>query len=170
MKEYAEIDDFIKKHYSTLYTTALKFVKSTEIAQDITQEIIIQFWNNKITGITPEKMDHYLFSMVRNESLNYLRSIKRETLRYSKIEQNESEEPEIFNLLLEEETNQMLLSAISTLPEQSARIAHLVLSGYENKEIARLLGISINTVKTLKYTAIRKLREYFNKMNIEKLY
>ena len=36
----------------------------------------------------------------------------------------------------------------------------LVLSGYENKEIAQVIGVSVNTIKTLKYSAMKKLKEY----------
>ena len=60
----------------------------------------------------------------------------------------------------------MLQTAIGQLPEQSARIIRLALSGLENKEISRLLKVSVNTVKTLKYSAIRKLREHFQKKAI----
>ena len=62
---------------------------------------------------------------------------------------------------IEEETNQILINAINQLPSQTAHIMRLVLSGYDNKEIAILVNISLNTVKTLKYGGIRKLREYF---------
>ena len=39
MKEYAELENFIRKHYAALHTSALKFVKSEAAAQDITQEV-----------------------------------------------------------------------------------------------------------------------------------
>ena len=164
MKEYAAIELFIKKHYAALCATALKFVASPEIAQDIAQEVIIHFWEKQAQHQDLSSVENYLFIMVRNEALNYLRSARRETQRHQKLENTETEEPEIFNLLVEEETNQMLTTAINSLPAQSARILRLVLSGCENKEIARLLDVSINTVKTLKYGAIRKLREYFSQM------
>ena len=82
------------------------------------------------------------------------------------MENPETEEPQIFNLFVEEETIQRLQTAIGQLPEQSARIIRLALSGLENKEISRLLKVSVNTVKTLKYSAIRKLREHFQKKAI----
>lgn len=163
MKKYDELEQFIRRHYAALHAAALKLVKSSDVAQDITQDVIISFWESRSKGFEPESETDYLFVMVRNASLNYLRTAEREAERYAQLEMPESEEPEVFHLLVEEETNRMLLTAIDTLPEQSARIARLVLSGYENKEIARLLGISINTVKTLKYGAIRKLREYFHR-------
>ena len=43
MKEYAELENFIRKHYAALHTSALKFVKSEAAAQDITQEVIIRY-------------------------------------------------------------------------------------------------------------------------------
>ena len=70
-------------------------------------------------------------------------------------------------MLIEEEINQILIHAIDLLPVQSARIMRLILSGYENKEIAKVMGVSVNTIKTLKYAAIRKLREYFNSNDYE---
>ena len=163
MKEYAELENFIRKHYAALYTSALKFVKSEAVAQDIVQEIIIRYWENQEKYNTIESIENFLFVSVKNEALNYLRGIERENNRYARLENPESEEPQIFNLFIEEETNQMLLTAIGQLPEQSARIIRLALSGLENKEISRLLDVSVNTVKTLKYSAIRKLREHFQK-------
>ena len=44
---------------------------------------------------------------------------------------------------------------------QSERIILLSLAGNNVKEIAEILAVSVNTVRTLKYGAIRKLREYF---------
>ena len=158
MKEYAELENFIRKHYAALHTSALKFVKSEAAAQDITQEVIIRYWENQ-----EKSVENFLFVMIKNEALNYLRGLERENKRYARLENPETEEPQIFNLFVEEETNQMLLTAIGQLPEQSARIIRLALSGLENKEISRLLKVSVNTVKTLKYSAIRKLREHFQK-------
>lgn len=156
-----DIDSLINNYYPSLYATAIRFVKSPDIAQDIVQEVIIKFLNKKKNEIIMKTLDDLLFIMVRNESLNYLRGIQNSTKRYKKVYTEESEDPIIWNILLEEETNNILISAINRLPEQCARVIHLTLLEYENREIAELLAISIHTVKSLKYTAIRKLRKYF---------
>lgn len=98
--------------------------------------------------------------MIKNESLNYLRGTEREKKRYNKLEIEEYEHPTVLNRLIEEDINQILIDAINTLPGQSARIMRLVLSGYENKEIAQVIGVSVNTIKTLKYSAMKKLKEF----------
>ena len=104
--------------------------------------------------------------MIKNEALNYLRGSQREKQRYNHLEVEEFEHPKVLNMLIEEEINQILIHAIDLLPVQSARIMRLILSGYENKEIAKVMGVSV-TIKTLKYAAIRKLREYFNSNDYE---
>lgn len=139
---------------------AERFVTSPAIAKDIAQEVVIKYWlthrNNSI-----ESERDYLFIMTKNASLNYLRSKKRENERHSNLESPEHDTDDFFNLLVEEEYNQLLIEAIDQLPKPSDRIIRYALSGLNNKEIALLLGISINTIKFMKYSAIKKLREYF---------
>ena len=94
MKEYAELENFIRKHYAALYTSALKFVKSEAVAQDIVQEIIIRYWENQEKYNTIESIENFLFVSVKNEALNYLRGIERENNRYARLENPESEEPQ----------------------------------------------------------------------------
>ena len=152
MKKNLELETFIKEHYAPLCAVAVRFVGSPDVAQDIAQEVIIKFWEDQHNLQEINLIDNFLYTMVKNESLNYLRGQRRENERYNKLEMEESEDPKVLNLLIAEDTNQALINAIM----------RLVLSGYENREIAQIMGISINTIKTLKYSAIRKLREYFN--------
>ncbi len=130
------------------------------MAKDIAQEVIIRFWEHperdKITSVSD-----FLFIMTRNASLNYLRGRKREEKRYLNILSELEKEQEFFNILVEEEHNQLLISAINKLPKENARIIRYALSGFNNKEIANLLGISVNTVKSIKYSEMRRLKQYF---------
>lgn len=52
---------------------------------------------------------------------------------------------------------------IEKMPKKNGRVIRYALSGYNNKEIAKTLGISINSVKSIKYAEIRKLRQLFAK-------
>lgn len=141
---------------------ALRFIGSPDIAQDITQDVIIKFWKNRQVHENIESIDNFLYTMIKNESLNYLRGTEREKKRYDKLEFEEYEHPTVLNQLIEEDINQILIDAINKLPKQSARIMRLVLSGYENQEIAQVMGVSVNTIKTLKYTAMKKLKEFLS--------
>ncbi|WP_065220686.1 MULTISPECIES: RNA polymerase sigma factor [Butyricimonas] len=161
MEDYSALEKFIRNHYASLCAVASRFVDN-DTAQDITQDVLFKFWEKREKYVNIDSIDNFLFIMIRNEAISHLRQMKHERERYAKLPQEESEEPAILHILIEEESNQILVNAINQLPPQAALIIRLVLSGYDNKEIARLIDVSINTVKTLKYGAIRKLREYFN--------
>lgn len=166
MNDHFDWDIFLRRHYASLCAVAYNFVGSLDVAEDIVQKVMIKFWERRKKDKTIESPDDYLFIMTRNESLNHLRSRQKRLLKGDAVYFKESEDPVIINKMIKEETTQLLLQAIRLLPEQSSRIMELTLSGHKNKEIANLLGISLNTVKTLKHASICKLREYFLNRNI----
>lgn len=161
MADAEQLEAFIREHYVTIYTIALKFVGSRDCAQDITQDIIVKFWENREKYQKLDSIKNFLFIATRNEALNHLRSQKRATLRHEQLYSETEQQYDFLNKIIEEEANQILLEAIRQLPPQSNRIISLSLTGKNVKEIAKILNVSVNTVRTLYYGAIRKLREYF---------
>ena len=99
----------------------------------------------------------FVYTMIRNQSLNLIRNRKRSSQHFHLLP--EEEENNFFNILVEEESNRLLFNAINTLAPQSAAIIQLSLQGLKNEEIARELSISENTVKVLKYRSLKKLRQ-----------
>ena len=138
-----ELGRIIREHFSSLCAIACKLVGDPDTAQDIA----------------------HLFIMVRNESLNYLRSLSRQRKRHEEAARESELAEDTWNNIIEQETNQMLQDAIDTLPPQSKRVIELACSGNSNPEIADILGIAINTVKVLKNRAVQKLKDYFAQNN-----
>ena len=68
---------------------ALRFIGSPDIAQDITQEVIIKFWKNRANYENIKSSDNFLYTMIKNEALNYLRGSQREKQRYNHLEVEE---------------------------------------------------------------------------------
>ena len=62
-----------------------------------------------------------------------------------------------------EETIRQLYDAIDTLPPRSRELILLNLQGKDNAEAAEAMGISLNTVKSLKKTAYSALRDILGK-------
>lgn len=164
MKYHKEFEVLLKTCYARMCAVSYGFVGSPETAEDIVQEVFIKIWNLRNRWDTITSIENFIYTSVRNESLNYLRDRKNiihPQLRGGTEAESLKEDPAISTRLVEQDLNYALLSAISLLPRKSARLMELVLGGYDNAEISRMLDISINTVKTLKYGAIRRLREYF---------
>ena len=120
MEDYARLEKFIKENYAAVCAVAMQFVDK-DTAQDITQDVLSKFWENREKYKDVEKLDDLLFIMVRNEAISYLRSRQRENTRNESLAPDEAEEPQVFRTLVEEETNQILVHAINKLPAQTAR-------------------------------------------------
>lgn len=156
-----DLGNFIREHFASLCAIAFKLTGDPEVAEDIAQEVIIKFWENKKSYEKMESVENYLFIMVRNESLNHLQGLSREKKRYERIAFINEQEDSLWDIIIEQEANLLLLEAIDMLPPQCKHIVDLSLAGNSTKEIAAQLGIAVNTVKVLKSRAIHKLRDYF---------
>lgn len=71
------------------------------------------------------------------------------------------DESEIVDAVTRAECYNLMYEAICQLPGQSRQILELVLEGKTAKDIAELLEISVNSIKTLKYRALNKLKNRF---------
>ena len=97
-----------------------------------------------------------MYVSVRNLCFNYLRDRKK-TVDYTQVELPDGGVT-FSELLIQEETYRLISKAIVALPRQSGNIMRLILEGKQNKEISEILGISVTTVKTLKYNALKMLK------------
>ena len=110
MEDYSHLEKFIKENYAAICAVAMQFVDK-DTAQDITQDVLFKFWENREKYKDVKSLDNFLFTMVKNEALSYLRSRKRENERYKELNQEEAEE-QTFHTLVEEETRKEGLSRI----------------------------------------------------------
>ena len=154
--EYKAFKRFFESFYPSLYLFARKYIQEEEAALDIVQDAFAYFWEKRKEIASENAAKSYLFKTIKNKSLNYLRN-KKQNERIK----NENLESEVYfrDAVIEEETYQTVHSVIKNLPAQTQKIIELQLDGLKNQEIADLLQISVNTVKTLKLRAFKALRE-----------
>jgi RNA polymerase sigma-70 factor (ECF subfamily) len=161
-KDYSSLKSVIREHYAALHAVAVRFVKSSAVAEDIVQEAIIKYWEQRERNLHIASPGSYLFTLVKHASLNHIRNEKREGERRDRYAKEEEQEPHILNLLIEEESNEMLQEAIRKLPEMQARVIRMGLSGLTDLEMAKLFQVTIPAIKSLRYDALRRLRQYFD--------
>jgi RNA polymerase sigma-70 factor (ECF subfamily) len=160
-KDHSDLKTIIREHYARLCAVSTGFVKSPDVAEDIVQEAIIKYWERRESE-TILSAGRYLTTLVKHASLNHLRGEQRASRRHDKFIKEGEEDPRVLDQLIEEECNQILQEAIKQLPDMQARVIRAGYSGLTNLEIAKLFQITIPTLKSLRYDAIRKLREYFD--------
>ncbi len=145
--------------FSPLCAFGLKYLSNTQVLEDFVQEAFISYWDKRNDFTHLSAIKSYLYTAVRNNCINHLR---HEAVKHQH-EQNlvfTLESDHYFeNAVIEEETFNRLYAEIHMLPESTREIMLLALNGLKNPQIADELGISVNTVKTLKKNAYGKLRQ-----------
>lgn len=157
LKEYKYIFDTM---YTTLCLFANKYVENVEASQDLVQDVFIKIWEQKIVFDDDKAIKSYLYTAVKNQSLDYLKSTYVRTTQSLDAEDISKWETDPFfhREVVVSEINDILEKAITTLPEKCAQIIKLSMKGMSNPEISEELGISLNTIKLQKKIAYKRLR------------
>lgn len=150
-----------ESYFSSLCVFAFKFVKDEELAKDIVQEVFVKIWNSGIEFESEKSMKVYFYLATKNTCFDHLKKEKRKNLTNDLSEADRIEDDAVVNEIIREETYRMLEEAIEQLPEKERIVVRLNLKALTNQEIAEEMGVSVNTVKTHKLLAFRKLRELF---------
>lgn len=142
-----------------VYNYAIKYTRSKQDAEDITQEVFIKLWNgwSRISQI--ENIKGYLFLITRNQCHSYYRlEIKNRSFLagYSSV----LSEHYHHDGLLEKECNNLYRSAIDKLPEKQQQVFLLRHWDFTRREIAAKLNVSENTVNNNLSIALNKTRRY----------
>ncbi|MEL7586218.1 MAG: RNA polymerase sigma-70 factor [Prolixibacteraceae bacterium] len=146
---------FFDGFYPSVCVYAIKFIKQSDVAEDIAQDAFVQFWRIRDRFTSVRKIRAFIYTTVRNACINHL---KQKRTREDILIHIPVLEAISYELLVEEETYRLLDAAIQQLPTRTREIILLALEGHNNPEIAELLGVSVNTIKTLKKNAYADLR------------
>lgn len=143
-------------HYNDLCNYALRYIQNKDVAEDIVQNFFITIWEKDIK-LTEENILPYAYTAIRNGCINYYKSeLIRENFLNEALEelefQNEEEEPFLYK--------KEVRLAVYKLPEKCRKVFLLkCIHDLKYKEIAEIMGISVNTVKYHLGEAFRMMRE-----------
>ena len=149
-------ENLFQELYPSMCAVAMRFITDRDAAEDIAQEAFIKLWEKRTTYKEIPCLKTFLYVSVKNLCFNYIRD-KKVTIDYTSPEA-QNQEAIFKDYLIEEEAYRIIDNAVNALPPQSARIVKMCLEGKQNKKIAEILDISVNSVKTLKYNALNVLR------------
>ena len=143
---------FFYKNYEGLVIYANSYLFDKQASEDIVQEVFIFLWEKASKISIDSSLKSYIYSMVRNRCLNYLKSLKI-TDKFNILEFNINLITEhIYDSDSNEDKNKVydqILKIVEMLPDKMQKIVKLkFLHNYKYSEIAEEMGISINTVKT----------------------
>ena len=165
---YMQFDEFYISWYSRAKRFARHYVLTDADAENMVQDVFLQLYEHWSALDGTMNITAYLFTSLRNRCLNALRQQlkeQREREQYCAEEvlmtQVKYGSLESIDATFRDDTDivERIRQAVDALPEQCRRVFIMhKLEGLRNKDVARELGITVNTVEAQMKVAYRKLR------------
>jgi len=159
--------EIYRKYAPVMLAFASKFTDRST-AEDLVQDVFMRIWVARETSPVNESLQAYLFQAVRNRCINHLEHI-RVIANYEAQEMIDMQirEAEFFQspeqLLIRQEQLEQVHREIEKLPEKNRRVFQMAYSDdLKAAEIAEKLQLSVRTVETQIYKALKTLRFVFN--------
>lgn len=155
-------DELFRCLYPQLVYFAMQFTKQKASACDIVQDSFVILWNKR-EGIDPEQsLKAFMFKIVRNRSINWLKKsdnnhqdLEDHLQSISSTRNDEIESPETLSSHFK--------NWISELPERQREAFELSrFDGLDHHEIAGVMGVSPKTVNNHIVTALNTLRDQYD--------
>ena len=157
-----------REYYVSLCSYSRRYVGRKDIAEEIVSDTFLKIWETRATLQINTSVKAYLFQAVCNNSLNYLRKLKKEKNLDEYFLETSSgnigfvtglEEIDAQSLTMEN-INAKIEEAVSLLPEQQQKAFRLKrFEGKKNKEVAEIMGLSVKTVEMHLAKATLSLRQ-----------
>jgi RNA polymerase sigma-70 factor (ECF subfamily) len=149
--------------HAPLCAFAYRYVGSSDVAEEIVQEVFLFIWEQRETGNVRDSAKNYLFTSVRNAAVNLLRHERvvhrheAETVAFSA-----RSVPSADRALTAAELTAAVRRAVERLPERCRLIFTLHREqGLTYTEIASVLELSPKTVEVQMGRALKALRKAF---------
>ena len=149
--------------YPRLVRFSHQYVRNKSAAADIVQDTFVMLWEKRQDADPQQSLKAYLYTTVKNRSLNYIRDHSNKTIELSSLNNLESDkkvtEPENEKI---DERLQYLQKWIDHLPERQQEAFKLSrFEGLDHDEIAQVMDISPNTVNNHIVAALSTLRDRY---------
>jgi RNA polymerase sigma-70 factor (ECF subfamily) len=168
----------VESHQEKVRNTCFRFIKNAEDADDIAQEVFIQVYESLAHFREESEISTWIYRIAVNKSLDFIRKKKRKKrlAQLTSLFGFNEEKEEIVLLansnpqqdLEDKERKQILDQVIDELPEsQKTAITLSKYEGFSNKEIAKIMELSLSAVEALMHRAKKNLQKllygYFEK-------
>jgi RNA polymerase sigma-70 factor (ECF subfamily) len=173
-----DFKSLVESHQEKVRNTCFRFVKNSEDADDVAQDVFIQVYESLNRFREESELSTWIYRIAVNKSLDFIRKKKRKK-RLAQLTSlfgfNEEKEEIVLPAngnpqqdLENKERKEILDRAIDELPEsQKTAITLSKYEGFSNKEIAQIMDMSLSAVEALMHRAKKNLHrllyDYYEK-------
>ncbi len=169
-----------KRHKRGVFSYILRYTGNEQESEEVFQDVFIKLHRAAPTWQPTAKFSTWLYTIVRNLCIDVHRKKKiRKTLSLDEKGDNEerslyevipSEDPRPDSQSSDAEINQVLEKALAGInPDQREVFLLREKNGLKFEEIAEVLGVSVNTVKSRMRYALENLKKYLEKSGFKDL-
>jgi RNA polymerase sigma-70 factor (ECF subfamily) len=157
------------RHHVRVYRFVLRFVGDASAAEDLISEVFLEVWRNAGRFEARSAVSTWLLAIARFKALSALRRRTDEELdeEAAAAIEDTSDDPEV--TVQKKDKGDVLRKCLERLPPEHREIIDLVY--YHEKsveEVAAIVGIPHNTVKTRMFYARKRLGELLKAAGIER--
>ncbi len=157
-------DRFYKSEYKKALFYTFQYMKNMELAQDIVQDSFVALWENRTLLDTSYPLQPYLYSILKNRSINALKRLSLDKRVMSDLAKREFRanldalSHESSDSLVNTQLSEHITKAFLDLPEKiSSSFKDSRIKGMTYQEIADEKGVS---VKVIEYHITQALKHF----------
>ncbi len=144
-----------------IYTTALRIIGDYTLAEEVVQDTFLKVWLKRETLPEIQNFSSWLYTIAQNYTFSALRKLKRERDRSGLLKKEPAIGFAAMNIIDEKENARVLHQAINRLPGKQQLTYRLMRErGLRREEVAEILHVSPETVKTNLELATRSVRAF----------
>lgn len=153
-------DTLVRKHYQKIYSYCVRRIGINDAA-DLTQEIFIKLIKAIFTYRFTGKFTNFLFTIAVNTCNDYEKKPKRLWEDIEGLQEADRSPTPLETTLVDEET-ELIKQKLDTLPaiQKDALILYYC-HGLKTKDIAKIMGVPLSTVKSRIKQGMDKLKKLF---------
>lgn len=140
----------MEQNQDRMFRICLAYLPDRDEAHDLYQEMLIRIWQNLDTFRGEAQLSTWVYRVAVNTALMHQRKEKRRRKLFSRQEAGEHAQAQALDTpedpwVLDRQLAR-LRSCINQLPEQDRILASMLLDGLAYKEMATVMGMSVNLV------------------------
>ena len=169
-------EKLVRRYEGKIYNQGLRLTGNNSDAMDLMQEVFLGVYRNLHRFRGDAKFSSWIFRIAHNKAIDINRRKRLMTTSISSGDPGESDlldkipgrsSLEAEEILNDYQTNRDIVSMLSELPISQRLIVELkIFQSQTFDDIASIQGVSVNTVKTRFYSALKKLKVILEEKNV----
>lgn len=153
-------------YFSSVYSYCMQISKSSQKANDITQDVFLKLWENRKRIFPNSPLKPFLFKIAKNQIISAYREAVNSKIYEDYILYTNNPDTEQNHSMEYEDFKNFVIQSINDLPKIEREVVVLSrLKMMKNSEIAAKLGLSEQTIKNRLVLGIKHLKELLLKYN-----